>query len=253
MTPAPPLQYQQPQYTNYFSQADQALQQARTAAMPSAAARDTAAARVRSRVAGQTKANMQQVDDAYTRRGSFYGSGGRDRALRSVQAAGDNALATGLADVELGFLDKQQQGANILSGIGNQYGQLGTSYNKLGMDYDLGRYGIDTNLQSAREQRELDKLLGQGKLDLERYGIDKSSYLQDRQNQIDLLSALGLYGNTRGGYDERGEIFNEQFMGVIESLLGGGQFGGLPVPTQTRPTTRPARMTRDFPHGRILP
>lgn len=198
------------------------FQNAAQYALPSAASRDTAAARVRSRISGQTAANLQRVNDTYAQRG-MTNSGARDRAVRDTYAQGDNALASGLTDLELGYSGQQQQGAQILGNMAQQQQALANDYNKNNIDYTLGQGNLD-----------LERLLGQGRLANEIYQTDTNANLQGTQNSIDLIQALGLYGLVQpSSAHPWGNDFNTLFHGAIQNAAGNAT---RPLPTRNLPS-----------------
>jgi hypothetical protein len=78
----------------------------------STTAMNTAANRLRERVDAATRGNVQSAQAANLSRG-FGVSGINDAAVRNQQAAGMNAYAQGLSDLEQGFEDRRLQGLNI--------------------------------------------------------------------------------------------------------------------------------------------
>lgn len=232
-----PPKFFQPYSGTNFNQAQGAYQNAQQYAMPSAASRDTAAARVRNRLSGQTAANVQRVNDTYANRGML-NSGARDRAVRDTYNSGDNALASGLTDLELGFSQQQQEGANILGNLAqgmtqneSARQQAQNQYNQLQSEYYMGQQDID-----------LQHLLGQGKLDNEMFGLQSNNALQGQQNMTDLIQALGLYGltNTTANSDWALNQFNPLFQGLITQL------GGM------APAPMPSAPSRNIPFSQLL-
>lgn len=174
--------------TDYFNRAGQY-------AMPSAQSRDTAAARVRSRVQAQTTANQAQIQDKYRGMGRL-NTGGYRYAQGQNMAAGQHELATGLANLESDFADKEQEGAKILSGVGQGYAGYG-----LGLEGEnTKRYDIDTTDAT------------------DRYDINTDAALRQKEMQNRLLEIFGLYGKGLGEYS--GGSTAPQINELIEAIFG---------------------------------
>jgi len=128
----------------------QAFTTAQQYALPSAAARETASNRLTARLAAQKQAADRQAQNRAAGMGNA-GGGGYVKDLRANNRAHMSGLGTGLADIEMGFLDKQQQGANILNQVGSglQTGSLG-----------VGRLGNEQQaLQEAQRRNQMGELL----------------------------------------------------------------------------------------------
>lgn len=174
-----PIQYSgQP-----FQQAADSYGQAANYAIPSMQSRDRAAARVRSRTDAARVAGDQQIADQYQRRG-MGGSGAYYGALDRNRAASQSAYATGLADMETGFSDQEQKGADIFSQIGAGYTDMG------------------------KAQAEMD--LGQQKLNVDRDSVENDRRQGLSQNIINAILAIAQGGNT--------DIGSNVFRDLFESL-----------------------------------
>ena len=189
-----------PQYDpTFFNDAKQTFQQAASAAMPTDQLRDTAASRIRARLAGQASAQNQQLQDMYAARGRL-GSGAYQGAFQQQNAAQQGALASGLADNEATYLKARQEGANILKGIGEGYGALG-----------IGSSQAQSQLAGA----ETDRMFGEGRLANERGVLQESIDRRKNEQVIEAMKAFGEYGNVAGEENYKG------FSGAIKSLLEG--------------------------------
>lgn len=219
-----PPNYLLPYQSGNFNQAQGAYQNAQQYAMPSAASRDTAAARVRNRLSGQTQANVQRQNDMYSQRG-MTNSGARDRAIRDTYAAGDQALASGLTDLELGFSAQEQEGANILGNLAQGMTQNEAARNQAMQQRNelLSNYDLEAGRQRIEQQ------LGLGRLSNDLYGIDSNTALGQQGNQIDLIQALGLYGLVQPNNHPWGDQFNDLFHGLLSNA---GQNTPRPLPTR---------------------
>jgi hypothetical protein len=212
--------------TQDYDAARKAFGQASSAAMPSIQSLDTAAARVRSRVSGQTAANEQKIRDQFAGR-RISNSGGMQRNLRQNQAAGTQAYATGLTDLETDFWDKRQKGAEILSGIGTGYKGLGSDINEAG--------AVNSKIAS-------DWGLGMGKVGTD-YELGKS------KNISDIMNAFIEGGNTAFTGDAAAQWQNliaqafgnsgVPYTGTGTANPGGIGTGGTPTASPTSPVESP--------------
>lgn len=203
-----------------FNRAMSTYGQAASSAMPSPQSRDTAAARVRARVAGQGQAMNNQLRQQSQQSGQM-NTGRYDANMARAMAANQGALASGLADVEDNYQRQRMEGAGILSNIAQGYGGLGESIGglKLGgqrlaledrlgtgrlrLDDRLGsgRLKLDTELGRGelglgRDRLNLDRELGSGQLDLGRQSLEETSTQNRRNSLSDLFNSFGTFGNT---------------------------------------------------------
>ena len=203
---------------NLFTEAQNSFQQASGAALPSPESLDTASARVRSRVEGRQRALDQQTGARFAQSGGA-NTGGLGAGRRNNTASTQGAFATGLADLEEGFLEKQQQGAGILSQIGQGQGQLGSLFGNL----EIGREGV----RQGDERLDLERLFGQQRLDNEGRAIDETIEQRKANTLIDFFQNFGAIGNTRffnsnaePGTDPLGESLQDDFARLISGLFG---------------------------------
>jgi hypothetical protein len=203
----------------YFQQAQNSFQQAAEAAMPTTQLRDTAASRIRSRLAGAGAAQNMQLQDSFAARGRA-NSGAYQGAQMQQNAAQQGALATGLADNEMNYLKARQEGANVLRGVGEGYNALGKS---------------SGDLQIAQQQANTDQAFSEGRLAVERGTLDENIQKRQAEQVIESLKTFGQYGNVAGqkNYSE--------FANAIKDILGraGIRFDptGFTAPTQGSGTT----------------
>lgn len=122
-----------------FQDAYSYFNDARQAAMPSPESLDRAAARLRSRVDTQQRAQDQQAADQFAGRGQS-NSGGYDYARAMNRYGAQQAYATGLADTEDNYDKQRQAGAQILGTLGSQYGQTAGQEG----DYQNNQYQAQT-------------------------------------------------------------------------------------------------------------
>lgn len=184
--------------TEYFNQAQNTFQQAAQNALPSAQLRDTAASRIRARMAGAQNAQNQSLQDAYASRGRANSGAFQGDLLRS-NAAGQSALATGLADNEANYLKAQQEGANILKGIGEGQASLGIAKNKALTDF--GQLNIDDSRQRADEAFQTGTL-------------DENATRRKFETALEGLKTFGQYGNVSGQQQY------SAFANALRSLFG---------------------------------
>lgn len=77
------------------------------------------------------------------------------------------------------------------------------------------------DLQVKQLEQVLKEKLGLGGLGLEEQKIAQEGSIAKNDALIEFLKTMGTFGNTRGGEDERGQLFDSQFMDIINRLLGG--------------------------------
>lgn len=177
----------QPVQNPQIDEAAQTYRQAAQVATPSVQSLDTAAARVRSRMAGTNRANEMSIRDRFASAGR-QGSGGFNQAMSQNSAANSNALASAYTDLELGFEDRKNQYAQTLSQIGQGQGQLGLGV--VGAGVDLA--GIGKNYQSQKEGQDLNKYL----TELE---IGKTEEEGIRRAILSAVDSIYTSGNTQLG------------------------------------------------------
>ena len=158
---------------------DNIFEQAQGAAMPSVADRETASSRIQSRIAAQTQGQNRQLQNRLGGMGRAGGGAYRQGLLQNAQNA-NNALATGLADVELGFNKQRQEGANILGNLG----------------------------------------LGVGRLSNEQMALQESARRNQVNEAIDFFRAFGESGNLHSGGGGRGPQFDVDFQNLLSLLFG---------------------------------
>lgn len=156
-------------YSNWLNDANSFYKQAGANAMPSAASRDTAAARVRSRLQGAQGGLEQNLADTYAGKG--FNQGGYQRAISQSRGNYLGQLSTGLADVEKNYEDQRMQGAQNLGNIASNMGQTATN----------------------AEQNQVQRDIGMGQLAVE----DKT---KSSENLLKLLQTFGEYGNILSNY-----------------------------------------------------
>lgn len=189
-----------PNYDNdYFNQSRNYFQQAAEAAMPSTQLRDTAASRIRSRLAGASQAQNQQLQDSFAARG-LANSGAYQGAFARQSAAQQGALASGLADNEANYLAARQQGAGILGNLGQGLGSLGTQ----------------------RQEADTNQAFSEGRLGVERGTLQESIDRRKNEQVLEALKTFGEYGNVSGQRNYA------QFAQAIQALLGNS---GVPFDT----------------------
>lgn len=208
---------------NFVTDASDSFQKASNNLQPSAASLDTAAARVRSRLAGQFKANEQLARDRAQSVGRGVG-GLVNQGLRRARADNTNALAQAFTDLELGFEDKKIDAARAATDLGTAQGGLGTALTDLAIRLD------DINKSFELGQGELG--IKEGQLDLGREELIKTEEEGIRRALIEVLGTFGEIGNTQFS-DGRDNIFDT----IISRL-----FGIIPVDEEF-----------DFPEAPALP
>lgn len=190
-------------FSQYASQATNAYNQA-LAARPSEASRDTAAARVRSRLQGAQGGVEQQLGDEFAGRG-ISGSGMYRGELGKSRGTYLGSLSSGLADNEKNYNDSLNSWANTMVNVGQGFAQLGsTSVNAKNL-YD--QIGVANRNAATGEESN--------RITAERNRTDAQSETQ--RNVATLLSILGQYGNTRFNGSGGSTMYGD-YSGLIESL-----------------------------------
>lgn len=156
------------------------LQSAEANALPTEGMLNTAANRISSRVAAQQKANNRIAQNHLGSIGRTGGGGFRKALIDNAQNA-TTGLATGLADLEHGFLDRRQKGAEVLSGLG----------------------------------------LGMGRLENEQEALAETERRNRSEEMLDFFRSFIQGGNLTADGHGRGEDFNTDFQRILDSLFGG--------------------------------
>lgn len=195
-------------YQDYFTQSANTLNQAASNALPSIQSRDTAAARVRARLAANSRAIQSGLQDTLGGRNTGRLISGLNRNYADTQ----NALASGLADVENNYQTQRQQGAQVLSGIGQNQASLGTGL-ATALDQEA-----QTGLAGQKISNEFN--LGTEANRLRGLEIDTTRDIEEQRGLVDFLQAFGTFGNARGGTDAAGQQFDTRLNELINQLLG---------------------------------
>lgn len=133
-----------PQPNSFFQKAEQSFDNASNFALPGAGQLNTASNRLQSRLAAQQKGNQRQIQNLFGGRGRS-GAGQFTAATVQNQNNAANQLATGVAELESDFADKQQQGAQILSQVGSGQASAGAALS----ESDLAQQGLGIRQQEA--------------------------------------------------------------------------------------------------------
>ena len=181
------------------------FQTAANNAMPSVQSLDTAAARVRSRLSGQNKANTQSIANQF---GGSKNVGGYNQSMAQNNAARQNAYAQGLTDLQQDFWNKQQTGAGILGNIGAAMTGAQNTANQIASNFGTTMAGIGTDYDIAGQKNINDWFLGQGGLSNEANKINKDYDISSKFNEgtfrankantlSDLMKTLFQFGNAK--------------------------------------------------------
>lgn len=209
--PSPPFQ----DAYNYYSQAA-------NAALPSPESLDRSAARLRSRVDTRQRADEQSTADQFAGRG-MANSGARDYAQAQNRYGAQQAYSSGLAQLEDDYDKRRQAGAQILSGIGQNYGNTAAQE---------GQYGIADREQTLSEQLDPRKVdIAQQQANTETYNAQTERASRTANALNDFLTFMGTFGNTEGG-----ELFNRIF---TSGRLGFMNLLGMPTGTAEHPEFDP--------------
>lgn len=210
----------------YFQNAANAFKQAQSAALPSPESRDKAAGRLRASISDQTASLNRSLQDQFANQGKIGGQ--FNNAFLRNTAAGQQAYAQGLAQLEDDYQQQRQAGAGILNQTGAGYGNLADLFNNYGLeqqklaqeaDIEANRLALEQELGQGR--LTLDELLGNLDSETKKYGIDQVANSEDFRNKVALAQLLANGGLTTGPTNDRGELFNSQFQGLLSDLLGG--------------------------------
>lgn len=202
--------------------ASNTFKQAAQVATPSIQSMDTAAARVRSRLAGRERATSNQLRDQFAGAGRA-NSGRADLAQAQNRQSTTNAMSSAFTDLELGFEDRKNAFAQTLSQIGQGQGNLG-----------LGQ--IDAGSQFSLAQNDLDLRRHLGELE-----IQKTEEEGIRRALLEAFSDISQYGNTQLNPTSRG--FYQEILSRLFGLTPVANPGTLPIP----PTTS----NPSFPGGQV--
>lgn len=225
---------------SYFQSAGQSFQQASQGAMPNPQQLETASNRLTSRLAANQASNQRQLQNRYAGLGRSGGGGYEQRSIQNMQNT-SNSLATGLADLQNDFFNRQQQGAQILgtigqgqTALGSQAGQLPISQQRANTETQQVANQLQLGLGSLQEQalaRQLEEQLGLGRLSLEeqlgmgRLGVEQQALEETaRRNQqealVDFFNSFIQGGNLSSTGSGRGQQFDAEFQNLLNSLYG---------------------------------
>lgn len=224
-----------------FKSARTNLNNAASAAMPSQQSLDRASARVRARLAAQTNANQQSISDRFAGSGNM---GGLNKSYAQNFAAGQSAYGQALGDLEQQWWDKQQKGAEILSGIGQRFGDMGNNIGNLvnegsrvANDFALGKGEIGVKLEDigrrfATDERKSDITENAAKMDsivraMEQLFASGNTVLTpEKAPQLEemIKSLFGLTGTAYSGGMNTGNIRGG--LGDTVDWTGTGGAGG---------------------------
>lgn len=199
-----------------FDNAQNTFNQAKSLATPSAASLDTAAARVRSRLAGRERATEQSIRDQFQSAGRGV-SGGFQQALSTNRNNFTNEFAKSLTDLQLGFEDRKNQAAQTLLGIGQGESSLGLGQEELGVKLE--------DISKSFELGQGDQALKGQQLELEADKIQKTEEEGIRRAIIDALGVFIEGGNTQFT-PERGELFDSLLQALFASTGNDFEFDG---------------------------
>ena len=188
-----------------FTQANQNLGTAFSQAQNSVSARsrDTAAARVRARMANQNRGEITAIQNAGNRN-----MGLMNARLAAQGRANQAALATGLADVEKAYADNQLAAAQAMGNIATAQGGVQKSIGELG----IGEKNAATSAEDVANRLRL----GLGEQDIERAKLEETKQAARKKELLDWYNSFASTGATVS----ESPAFNARFNELITALFG---------------------------------
>lgn len=211
---------------NFTNNADKAFDSAFNKLQPSVSSLDTASARVRSRLAGTLKGNIQQARDRGLSRGRGV-SGLVSQGITDARNENVNNLSNALVDLELGFEDRKIDAGRGLTELGGAQGQLGKGL-----------------FDSAVSLRDVDNAftLGQGELDLgrDRLELDRDELIKTEEEGIrralnQFFEAFVSGGNAKFTGTNK-KVF-EEIIGRLFNIVPTEDDSDFDLPLPNAPTT----------------
>lgn len=152
---------------------------------------DNAAARVRSRVQGQTTGNAQQIRDQFAGRG-MSNSGLMQNQLQRNQQAGQGAYAQGLSDLENTFEQSRLRSAQGLNEVGQGFAAQAQNQ----ASNQLQGQNIADQFALGAGGLSLQELLGNRGFDVQTAGQNIQKDLGEQSNFKDVLGTIMQFGNA---------------------------------------------------------
>lgn len=194
----------------FFEKAGSTLDNAASSAMPTEASRESASNRLASRVSGAQRSQQQQLSQQMAGMGRSR-SGEAARRQGDVRSQALGAYGAGLADINEDFWNKQQQGSQILSTIGEAQAGLGAAQNAANLGFgnlavseqlaNIKQYEADTlaeqvagQLDLGQQAQDLSELLGKGQLEQGGDALAITNSQNIMNNMINFLSTIGTFG-----------------------------------------------------------
>jgi len=211
-----------PQYEydpSFFNEARGTLQDAAREAMPSTVMRDTAASRIRARLSGAQQGQEMQLKNQFAGRG-LSTSGMFNAPTGALNQSRSNYMGTlgsALADNEMNFEKSRQEGAKILTSIGEGQAALGLGMNRAGNDY------ANTGIASARQAADAAFQTGSLANDSRRQAADAAFQTGSLANDADRQAADAAF--QTGTLNEN--TASRQAETLLDSLKTFGQYGNV--------------------------
>jgi len=230
---------------SFFQQAGQQFQQAAASALPSQQDITTASDRLTSRLASAQASQQRQAQNQAA-------GLGRSRSGEAARRQGDirgqtlGALGTGLADIQEDFNRRRQEGAGILSNIGQGLTGLGTAQTQGRVG--LGTLGVEQQQANTLQQQVANQLeLGRGQLGVSQQEADTGAQsvanqlqIAQEQNEIERLRQAfeqsfgeGRLGLEQAALDET-QAQND-FRNILDSLATQGTIGAIAATPELPP------------------
>lgn len=223
-----------PLYNPNFNQAQNNLQTSfnRAQNANSARSRDTAAARVRSRLASQNRGQINSIQNAGTRN-----MGLQNSYLNQQRNTNMNAQATGVADVEENYRKGETDAATAMGNIATAQGGLQQGIGELGIA-DVKNKNEATRIGYEGDKVKNDYSLGQEENRIANLKTLETGRANRQKELTDFYKAFAESGATISESD----AFNRRFNDLITRLYGSqgltagaGDPEDAPVSTPTSP------------------
>lgn len=185
---------------------------------------DTAAARVRSRLAGAQQGLEQQMADQYAGRTGANSGLYRGDLARSRSSYMSN-LGGAINDAETENQKRVLEASKILGDLGS--GMSGNAMN----ESQVANWGEQNAI--SREANQTNRDVGLGQIAATNARTEMERQLGQYSNLNSLLEAFGKYGNTNGSPD-----YNARLASILQTL-----FPSAGAPTGSTPVTNPGYAT----------
>ena len=200
-------------YQDYNNQAQNTYSQAIQNAMPSQQSFDSAAARVRSRIASRQNNLDRASMNQYAGTGNV---GGYDYSRAVNKATTQNEYSTALTDLQNQFEQQKQTGAGILNTAASGLANMGQNQYSTDVTRELGL----GNIAQQKYSTDTSYNLGQQQIAQQKYATDLENQVNKQKALNELMQVFGQVGNIRAKSTGRGAAFDTNYTDLINQIFG---------------------------------